>query len=57
MTIDSLRLKNVQELKALAYDQVKLVEQAKYNLQVIESLIAEKNRPEEEDTGSLKTTK
>lgn len=43
MTIDQLKTQSVEQLKALAYDQVKILDQTKYNLQIIESLIAEKS--------------
>lgn len=48
MTIEQLKLKSVEELKALAYDQVKLLQMTQQNVQVLESLIAEKSKPVQE---------
>lgn len=40
------------ELKALAYEQVKLLNQAQHNLQMIEQELAKRNQPKEADHGT-----
>ncbi len=47
MTIDELKTLDVKELKAMAYDQMAVTENAQKNLQIINQVIAEKSQPKE----------
>lgn len=46
MTIDELKALDLRELKAMAYDQIAIVEQAQANLKIINQVIAEKSNKE-----------
>ena len=48
MTIDELKALDIKELKAMAYDQIAAKENAEKNLQIINSVIAEKSQPKVE---------
>jgi len=44
ITIDKLKQMDIKELKALAYDQIILIEQIQKNLQYINQIIQEKSQ-------------
>lgn len=44
MTIDDLKKKSLEELKAMAYDQMLSIQELQQSLQIMQSLIAEKNK-------------
>jgi hypothetical protein len=48
VTIDELKALDIKELKAMAYDQISLTENAQKNLQIINQVIAEKSQPKAE---------
>lgn len=49
MTLEQLKALDVKELKAMAYDQLALVEQTQQNLRIINQVIAEKSQPKKEE--------
>ncbi len=56
MSIEDLKLQTVDQLKALAYDQTKLLQMSQQNLQIIESILSEKlkkNEPKTEVEGEV----
>ncbi len=47
MTLDDVKKLDVKEVKALAYDQLTILEQTQKNLQILNQVIAEKSKPVE----------
>jgi hypothetical protein len=47
MTLDDVKKLDVKEIKALAYDQLAILEQTQKNLQILNQVIAEKSKPAE----------
>ena len=48
MTIEELKALDITALKALAYDQIGLLEQTQSNVRIINQVIAEKSQKKEE---------
>ena len=49
MTVEQLKALDIKELKAMAYDQLGLLEQTQANLRIINQVIAEKSQPKKEE--------
>lgn len=47
MTIEELKTQSLEQLKALAFDQLEILQSTQQNITILRSLIAEKSKPKQ----------